>query len=160
MGRKHYNLYLTDIVGRRRLHCTGSKEGLIAGFCEYGNEPLGSITTGELAITSCTHFWCLPLSATYPGSCDDNICCRTRSMKLLIMQFSPFTGHDSLQHPVLKYREPMLFPCLTPMGVSRIPPKCWGGAAEELLTHLRLSRWILFELNSLEYPVYKSKTKR
>jgi hypothetical protein len=89
---ENISICYTDIVGRLRLHYTGSKEGLMVGFCEYGNEPLGSITTGKQASTSCTHFWCLPLSATYPCSCGDNICRRIQSMKLLITQFSPFTG--------------------------------------------------------------------
>jgi len=34
-------------VGRRGLDSSGSGQGLVAGSCEYGDEPLGSIKDRE-----------------------------------------------------------------------------------------------------------------
>jgi hypothetical protein len=42
----------------RKMHSSGSEEGAIAGFCEYGNEPSGSIKCGEFLdqLTNCCLF--------------------------------------------------------------------------------------------------------
>jgi hypothetical protein len=48
-GEDHIRMDRREIwwVGRCGLHASGSRQGPVAGFCEHGDEPSGSIKGGE-----------------------------------------------------------------------------------------------------------------